>query len=538
LSTSVIFNLLGGLGLFLYGIKIMGEALQDLAGDRMRKLIAALTSTPFKGVLVGTLVTMLIQSSSATTVMATSFVHAGLMTLKQAIGVIMGAAIGTTITAQIIAFKISAFAMPLIGVGMVFAVFGKTKRQKYIGNGIVGFGLLFVGMKTMEHAMYFLRDHQGLFLAFSHNPLLGVIAGTALTMVVQSSSATVGLTMAMASQGLLPLEAAIPILFGDNIGTTITAVLASLGLNRSAKQAAFAHVFFKVIGVVIFLSILPFFLKIVAMSSHDISRQIANAHTMFNVMNTMIFLPFTGLFEKFVRKVVPDTGEVMQMGPRFLDRNLITASPVAAVEAVRKEMVRLGLLVKDMLQDVSRAFIEEDAKVINQVLQAERCVNELTREITAYSTELMQEALPPVQSKSLSFYVNGIGDLERIGDHAENLIELFEYKIENKIVFSEQAIKEFKDMMKIVLDAVTLSVETLENVDLSKVEKVLWLEVEIDKMERHLRKRHIERLNEGVCQPSAAVVFIDILSNLERVGDHAHNVALLVKDIEQARNEE
>nr|WP_052299887.1 DUF47 family protein [Thermovirga lienii] len=266
--------------------------------------------------------------------------------------------------------------------------------------------------------------------------------------------------------------------------------------------------------------------------------QIANAHTMFNVMNTMIFLPFTGLFEKFVRKVVPDTGEVMQMGPRFLDRNLITASPVAAVEAVRKEMVRLGLLVKDMLQDVFKAFIEEDAKVINQVLQAERCVNELTREITAYSTELMQEALPPVQSKSLSFYVNGIGDLERIGDHAENLIELFEYKIENKIVFSEQAIKEFKDMMKIVLDAVTLSVETLENVDLSKVEKVLWLEVEIDKMERHLRKRHIERLNEGVCQPSAAVVFIDILSNLERVGDHAHNVALLVKDIEQARNEE
>lgn len=310
MSTGLFFNLLGGVGLFLFGIKLMGESLQDLAGDRLRRLISALTSSPVKGVLVGAMVTVLIQSSSATTVMTASFVHAGLMTLKQSIGVIMGAAIGTTVTAQIIAFKIKEFALPIIGFGMLFAVFGRSKRQKYIGNGVVGFGLLFVGMQTMESAMYFLRDRQDLFLAFQHHPVLGVLAGTLLTMLVQSSSATVGLTIVMASQGLLTLDSAIPILFGDNIGTTITAVLASIGLNRSAKQSAFAHVFFKVIGVLVFLFLLEPFRHIVVLTSSDIARQLANAHTIFNVLNTILFLPFIDPFVRLVKAVLPDDGEI------------------------------------------------------------------------------------------------------------------------------------------------------------------------------------------------------------------------------------
>ncbi|MFP4482488.1 MAG: Na/Pi cotransporter family protein [Thermovirgaceae bacterium] len=537
MSIGLAFNLLGGIGLFLFGIKLMGESLQDLAGDRMRRLISALTSTPVKGVLVGTAVTMLIQSSSATTVMASSFVHAGLMTLKQSIGVIMGAAIGTTITAQIIAFKIKAFALPIIGIGMIFAVFGRTKRQKYIGNCIVGFGLLFIGMQTMEQAMHFLRDRQDIFLAFSHHPILGVLAGTGLTILVQSSSATVGLTMAMASQGLLPLEAAIPILFGDNIGTTITAVLASLGLNRSAKQAAFAHVFFKVIGVIVFMVIFPVFYKIVLLTSTDIARQLANAHTIFNVLNTLMFLPFTGAFERFVRWAVPDRGEVCDMGPRFLDRNLISASPTAAVDAVRQELVRLGYLARDMMHDVKTAFVNSDRKMIAQVFQTERTVNELTREITSFSTELMQESLPPLQSSSLSFYVNGVGDLERVGDHAENLIELFEYKLDHHLIFSELAMEEFNLMIDKATEAVDLAVGALSEGDIDKVNAVLALEDEIDSLERELRMRHIERLNEGVCQPGAGVVFIDILSNLERIGDHANNIALIMKDIIRTRME-
>ncbi len=530
------FNLLGGVGLFLFGIKLMGESLQDLAGDRMRRLISALTSTPVKGVLVGTLVTVIIQSSSATTVMTASFVHAGLMTLKQSIGVIMGAAIGTTVTAQIIAFKIKELALPLIGIGMIFAVFGRSKRQKFIGNGIVGFALLFLGMQTMGNAMHFLHDRQDLFLAFSYHPLLGVLAGTALTMLIQSSSATVGLTIVMASQGLLSLDAAIPILFGDNIGTTITAVLASLGLNRSAKQAAFAHVFFKVIGVMVFMVILKPFMHLVLLTSSDIARQLANAHTIFNVLNTLMFLPFVDPFVRFVKMVLPDDGTAVMMGPRFLDRNLISASPIAAVEAVRKELVRLGFLALDMVRDVRTAFLENDRKMIEQVLQAERCVNDLTREITSFSADLMQVSLPPVLSSSLSFYVNGVGDIERVGDHAENLIELFEYKLEHNLPFSELAMEEFKVMIGLAERAVTLAVESLDTADEKKADQVLILEDEIDAMERGLRRSHIERLNQGVCNPGSGVIFIDILSNLERVGDHANNIALIVRDINIARN--
>jgi len=538
LTTGLFFNLLGGVGLFLFGIKLMGESLQDLAGDRMRRLISALTSSPVKGVIVGALITALIQSSSATTVMTASFVHAGLMTLKQSVGVIMGAAIGTTITAQLIAFKIQEFALPLIGFGMLFAVFGRSKRQKFIGNCIVGFGLLFVGMQTMENAMFFLRDRQDIFLAFQHHPLLGVMAGTVLTMLVQSSSATVGLTIVMASQGLLTIDSAIPILFGDNIGTTITAVLASVGLNRSARQSALAHVLFKVIGVLLFLAFLGPFRQLVLLTSTDIARQLANAHTIFNVLNTLLFLPFVEPFVRLVRAIIPDDGGAILMGPRFLDRNLISASPIAAVEAVRKELVRMGLLTLDMIRDVRTAFLENDRRMIDQVLQTEKVVNELTREIMSFSTDLMQVSLPPVLSSSLSFYVNGVGDVERIGDHAENLIELYEYKIEHNLTFSDLATKEFEVMMDLSEKAVRLSVEALDTADDMKAKQVLKLEDEIDAMERDLRKRHIDRLNQGVCNPGAGVIFIDILSNLERVGDHANNIALIVKDINVIRGKE
>lgn len=538
MSTGLFFNLLGGVGLFLFGIKLMGESLQDLAGDRMRRLISALTSTPVKGVLIGTLVTVIIQSSSATTVMTASFVHAGLMTLKQSIGVIMGAAIGTTVTAQIIAFKIKELALPLIGLGMIFAVFGRSKHQKFIGNGIVGFALLFLGMQTMGNAMHFLHDRQDIFLAFGRHPILGVLAGTALTMLVQSSSATVGLTIVMASQGLLTLDSAIPILFGDNIGTTITAVLASLGLNRSAKQAAFAHVFFKVIGVLVFMVLMNPFRQLVLVTSTDIARQLANAHTIFNVLNTLLFLPFVDPFVRFVKAVMPDDGTAVLMGPRFLDRNLISASPIVAVEAVRKEMVRMALLTLDMVRDVKAAFQNNDRRLIEQVLQTERCVNDLTREITSYSADLMQVSLPPALSSSLSYYVNGVGDIERVGDHAENLIELFEYKIEHDLPFSDLAVGEFQMMIELAESALAMAVESLDTADSNKAKQVLVLEEEIDVMERSLRKSHIERLNQGVCNPGSAIIFIDILSNLERVGDHANNIALIVLDINKIRQEE
>nr|WP_321501065.1 Na/Pi cotransporter family protein [uncultured Dethiosulfovibrio sp.] len=539
MSMANFFQILGGLGLFIYGIKLMSDSLQDLAGDRLRQLISSLTSTPVKGVLIGTLVTILIQSSSGTTVMAVSFVQAGLMTLKQAIGVIMGANVGTTVTAQMIAFKIKDFALPIVGIGMILAVFGKTKKQKYLGNGMVGFGLLFLGMTNMEQSMSFLRGRKDIFLAFGHNPFLGILAGTGLTMLVQSSSATVGLTIAMAVQGLLPLDSAIPILMGDNLGTTITAILASLGASRSAKQAAAGHVLFNLIGVCIFLVAMPLYKHVVIATSGDIARQIANAHTIFNVTNTLIFLPFTSAFVALIKKIIPSDVDEQISGPQYLDPKLLSASPAAAADAVRKEVLRLGHITLTMLEDVRKGFVNNDPKMIQQVNQTEKIVNEMTHRIAAYASELWERHISSDLSQVLSSYINGLGDIERIGDHAQNLIEMYEFKLEHKLSFSGTGMTEFLEMYGLVHRSLTLSLEAVEEEDLAKAHEVIdVLEEQVDDMEQILRKNHIQRLNEGTCTPSAGVVFIDILSNFERIGDHAHNLALIVKDMKRLHKKE
>lgn len=538
MSSITIFELIGGLGLFLFGIKIMGEALQDLAGDKLRQLIASLTSTPVKGVFVGALVTILIQSSSATTVMSVSFVHAGLMTLKQAVGVIMGANIGTTVTAQLIAFKIKHYALPIIGIGMFLSVFGRTKKQKYIGSGLVGFGLLFLGMEHMGNSMSFLQGRKDIFLAFSSHPVLGVLAGAVVTMLVQSSSATIGLTIAMAVQGLIDINIAIPILLGDNVGTTITAVLASLGSNRSAKQAAAAHVLFNLIGVAIFLLAMPLFKYLVFMTADDIGRQIANAHTLFNVTNTLIFLPFVNLFVKLIQRIVPSKGEFAFTGAQYLDTKLINVSPAAAVDGVRKEIVRMGEVAMQMLEDVRLAFVNDDFNMVQQVNQTEKIINELTHQIADYGAKMWEKSLSEDLSIVLSAYVNGVSDIERIGDHAQNMVELYEYKVDHKLVFSEKAREEFNEMFTTTQRSVQLSMESVRDQDPLKAREVIEvLENKIDSMEKELRKKHIKRLNKGKCHPSSGVIFIDILSNLERIGDHAHNISYLVLDITRMTGE-
>ncbi|NLH95382.1 MAG: Na/Pi cotransporter family protein [Synergistaceae bacterium] len=526
-----ILQMLGGVGLFLFGIKLMSETLQDLSGEKLRRLFSTVTKTPVRGIGVGIVVTTLLQSSSACTVMTVSFVHAGLMSLYQAFGVIMGANIGTTVTAQLIAFKFSDFALPFVGVGVLLSMFGRTKRQKILGNGLVGFGLLFLGMKTMEGSMAFLRDRKDIFVAFSNHPLLGVLAGTGMTLLVQSSAATVGLVIAMASQGLLGLDAGIPIILGDNIGTTITAVLASIGANRGAKQAAACHVLFNLFGVVIFMAAFPLFKGVVEVTSSSIPRQLANSHTLFNVANTLIFLPFSRPFVTMVQKIIPGKVAVLDMGPRFLDRRLISATPAAAVHAVRQELVRLGFLAEEMLQNVHAAFVERDPKKAEEVFQTEKLVNQLTHGIARYAAEVGQASLSEDLSLTLGAYVNGASDIERVGDHATNLTELFEYSQENHLVFSEKAMAEFEEMFTNARLAFHLAIESILNEDGEAAREVLVLEDRVDALEKELRKKHIERLNTGACQPSAGVVFIDILSNLERIADHGNNLALMVLDV-------
>ncbi len=521
------FNIAGGVALFLYGIRLMSEALQFIAGDKMRQLIGTLTKTPLRGIFVGILVTVLIQSSTGTTVMTVSFVNTGILTLNQAIGIIMGANIGTTVTAQIIAFKIEAFALPLIAIGVVLSMFSKTKRLSYFANGVVGLGLLFTGMKTISATTHIIAQYKDVLLMLGTNPITGVIAGMILTILIQSSAATIGLTMALASQGLITLDAAIPIILGDNLGTTLTAVVVSLNATRPAKQAAMAHVLFNLIGSIIFLLAVPVYKQIILWSSPDISRQIANAHTIFNVLNTIIFFPFVKLLAKLITALIPLRPEDKPEDIMYLDPTLINISSASAVTAVKDELLHMGEIIEKMFKLIREAFFDFDAAKLDDRRKKfdsyEESVNKLTRAISSYASEIWQRGVSDEVSTVLGCYVNASLDLERIGDRAENLIERCDY-MDNYL--SEEAINEFRDMYDTTTLAITTSLDSIGEESASKAWKVIYeYEKRIDEQEREYRKNHIERLNRGECDPEKGVNFITLLSNLERIGDHSNNVA-------------
>ena len=537
MSLTSVLQIFAGIGLLVYGIIIMGEALQAIAGDRLRKLIGSLTSTPFKGLLVGTVVTGILQSSSATTVMVVSFVDAGFMTLIQAVGVILGANIGTTVTGQLIAFKIDDVAYVCAIVGAAMCILCQKKRNKNIGIGLVGFGLLFIGMGMMAEPLAFLKTRPDLITVFGKHTMLAFLSGLAITLLVQSSSATVGLTMAVAAQGVIPLETAIAIIFGDNIGTTITAVLASLGANRSAKQAALAHVMIKVIGTIVLLCFLPYYTELILMTSNDISRQVANAHSIFSLMLALMFLPFVKPYVKFIKKILPDDGTEEDFESQYLNKALISVSPAASVDAVRKELVRLGELSLRMITLCKPALTVDDDKAndkrVSEVLKLEANLDELTHNVVSYATEVGQTGLPQDLSILLNSFTNAAADVERIGDHATNLVEMYQYLQDHKLKLSSTACSELEEMFDLVILAVMKSVQSVSEETPKLAHEVVELEERIDYMEKTLRAQHIARLNTGDCTPGGGVVFIDILSNLERVGDHAHNLAMVVFDIER-----
>ena len=459
------FSIAGGVALLLYGIRLMSEALQLIAGDKMRQLIGTLTKTPLRGIFVGIVVTVLIQSSAGTTVMTVSFVNSGMLTLRQAIGIIMGANIGTTVTAQIIAFKIEAFALPLITLGVLLSLAFKTKSKQlsYLGSGIIGLGLLFMGMKSIGGAANVIANHRDLLLILSRNPLTGVFAGMFLTILVQSSAATIGLTMALALQGLIDLDGAIPIILGDNLGTTFTAVLVAMGASRPAKQAAAAHVLFNLIGTVIFLLCFPIYKNLVIHSASDLGRQIANAHTIFNVINTVIFFPFVSLLAKFIERVIPIKPEDISVGALYLNPHLITVSRASAVEAVKDELAHMGLIISSMLDTVHDAFFgaerDKQEERMAKFEKNEQSINNITQAISSYASEIWQKGISADLSTVLGCYVNTALDIERIGDHAENLIERSNTI---DVSLSEEAVTELKDMYETAARAVNLSISSLE----------------------------------------------------------------------------
>lgn len=525
MSVFNVIQLLGGVGIFLYAIKLVSDSLQLLAGDRLRRLIGMLTRTPMLGVLVGTGVTVLIQSSSATTVMTVSFVDAGLMTLNQAIGVIMGANIGTTVTGQIIAIKVKDYAYLFVIAGVLLSFFSSSSRLKHVGNGMLGFGLLFVGMQTMETAMSFLRDRQDLFLAFSETPFMGLAVGTLLTLLVQSSSATVGLTIALGMQGLLPLEAAIPIILGDNIGTTITAVLASFGTSRAAKQACAAHVLFNVIGVCIFLPLMPFYIGFIQSTASSIGHQIANAHTLFNVGNTLLFLPFVRIFASVIRKIIPDGTASAPRETCYLQPMLIEYSPTVAISAVRNECRHMGEKTLEMLHDVKSVFFERNTAHKGRIATCEDALDSIRKAISAYAEDILRAGVSDGDAVLLRQYVSCSGDLERIGDSSLRLLEYYDFRTAHTKDFSPESLAALQKAFDTALNALNLAVQTLDKADADSAVEASALAGEVRTAEGELRTWHMNRLGQGLCDPDTGMVFIDALGAIEHIAYRAQKIA-------------
>ncbi len=539
---SIAIGLLGGLGLFLYGMTIMGDGLQKSAGDKMKRIIEVLTNNRIMGVLVGALVTMIIQSSSATTVMVVGFVNAGIMTLTQAVGIIMGANIGTTVTAQIASLNLDAIAPIAVGIGVGIWLFTKNKRIKSIAEVILGFGILFIGMNFMKNAVEPLNEYSGfreLLLTFGSgtfiDSFMGIFTGFLITAIIQSSSATTGVLIALASGGLLPIEAALPIVFGTNIGTCVTAMISSIGANRTAKRAAFIHFIFNVIGTILFMiffkNLTIYLVKM--LSPNDAARQLANAHTFFNLLNTIILLPFANFLVLLSTKAIKikEYEKTEPIGIKYLDERMLETPSIAIVQ-VLKEIWNMGHSTLESYRTAMNAFFEQNEKLVQETFRIEQVINDMEREIAEYLVKLSNTPLSAKQHELVDQLFNTINDIERVGDHAENLAELVMYSIENHLVFSDTAVEELRTMHERVMKSYSQAIEALKTGDINMARRVIEREGEIDHIEKSLRASHITRLNKQLCSPSSGVIFLDMISNLERIGDHAAKIAFAVIDAE------
>ncbi|MDX5981531.1 Na/Pi cotransporter family protein, partial [Exiguobacterium profundum] len=527
----MLFMFFGGLGIFLFGIKSMGDGLQKSAGNRLRDILDKYTTNPFLGVLAGIIVTVLIQSSSGTTVITVGLVSAGFMTLRQAIGVIMGANIGTTVTAFIIGFDVGEYALPIIAIGAVLLFFFKKEKLQHLGQIFFGFGMLFYGLELMGSGMKPLRSSEyfiDLTQSMSDNPFLGVIVGTVFTVIVQSSSATIGILQELYAGGSIDLDAALPVLFGDNIGTTITAVLASIGASVAARRAAAAHVIFNLIGTTIFMILLIPFTKYIYWITEllviEDKMQIAFAHGTFNVVNTLIQFWFIGTIAWIVTKLVPGEDSIVDTKAQHLDPIFIQQSPSIAVEQAKYEVIRMGDFAKLGLDEARNYLTTGDKKHAEKSAHIEEALNSLNAKITDYLVKLAAVDLTEQESQEHKTLMHAINDIERIGDHVENIIELIDYKTATKVTLSVDAQKELTEMYDLTRATLEKSLQTLASGDMIEARKVIEMEAKLDMLERQFRKNHVVRLNTGACDGQAGMFFVDMLSNLERIGDHAMNI--------------
>ncbi len=535
MSIFSVFLLLGGLGMFLYGMKIMSDGLEKTAGDRMRRVLEVLTGNRFAAVGVGAGVTMIIQSSSATTVMVVGFVNAGLMTLLQATGVIMGANIGTTITAQLIAFKLSDIAPLILFAGMLLTVFIRKRLFSRIGEIVLGFGILFVGLTLMSQAMEPLREveaFQNLLISFK-NPIVGVLVGAVFTAVIQSSSASVGILQALAMLGLVGLDSAVYVVLGQNIGTCITAILAAIGTSVNSRRTAGIHLMFNILGTLIYLAILAIFPSIVdfvaSISPDNVSRQIANFHTIFNVTVTVLFFPFARLIAQLITRIIPEKHDPHRVEKKlvYLDERIVQTPSIALTQTL-KELCRMGDLAARNMQLSLDAFFKRDEQKASHVMDIEKTVDYLSDNITQYMIEFRGLDLSDHDLKTLGSLYHVVIDMERISDLAENVAEFSMTLMEKRSRLSLEAKTELLEMADRTMETLKVSLKTFEKRDKVSLAVVDALESEVDLMKKALLNNHIDRLQDKICDPQTGVIFTNMVATLERVADHATNIAFSI----------
>ena len=541
--SSIVIPFIGGLAMFIYGMNIMADGLQHAAGSKMKKILEVLTQNKLMGIALGALVTAIIQSSSATTVMVVGFVNAGLMNLTQAISVIMGANIGTTITGWLVSagewakmFGTSPLAPIAVMVGVIITLVGKRQQSKDVAGIIIGFGILFIGMNTMSDAVYPLRESEVFrtaFVSMGSNPFLGILVGAGVTAIIQSSSASQGILLSLASAGLVPTNAAVFIIMGQNIGTCVTAILSSVGASKNAKCVGTMHLTFNIAGTIIF-SILAMFLFARLDPSYGEGiinmTQISFIHTVFNVGTTIILMPFSGYIIKFAMKVnglkavetKSDEAELVHLDKRMM------STPSVAVEGAKLETIRMGRIARENLSLALSTLSDHDEEKMADVKQREFVIDKLCDNISKYLIDLCMLHLSDKDNEMVTSLLNTVSDMERVGDHAENIVELAEEMKQEGISFSDTALEELNEMSTTTLGAYDNAVKALELDDVTYAVKTSFLEDQVDAMEKKLRAGHIERLSNAECSVNAGIHFIDLLGNLERVSDHAMNIAQVV----------
>lgn len=540
--TNIVLSMAGGLGLFLFGMRVMSDSIEKVAGARLRRVLEIFTTNRFTGMLVGIVFTGIIQSSSACTAMVVSFVNAGLMNLFQAAGVIFGANIGTTITSQLVSFHLSAYAPVILLLGVLLAMFVKKEQINKFADIIIGFGVLFLGLSTMSDTMEIMKEIDAVknLLGSLHNPFMATLVGLALTFVIQSSSVTVSIVLLLAQQELLPLNITLYIILGCNIGSCGTAMIASLAGKKEAKRAALIHFWFNVIGTVL-LYLLLFVaekqvMDLIWVFSGDKGRFVANAHTMIKIFQVIVLFPFSSLIVKLACWCVP--GEDRKVGYRESYQlkyigDKVVFNPATAVVGVIKELDRMASLASENLNRAMNALITLDEEDIEEVYEVEKNINFLNHAITDYLVKINQTTLPIEDLKSLGALFHVVNDIERIGDHAENVADAARQRKESGMSFSKEAQKELGEMLDMVNRIIEYSIASFVKGDESHIKDVISLEDAVDEKEKKLQKMHVQRLTRGECTPEAGMIFSDIVSGLERVADHATNIAFAIVNAEK-----